>query len=378
MAPVQGDPALVEQLRFGVKQGDVDALMGRAARCWDRYGLPDGSRNPGRQPGRLPNGLSGTLIPSEKLINESLNKLLRPVLEPADRWLLSIPRVLVPDRSSAHVLVSRKGAAIGMPWSAFGALFFANALSTMFYFAEEHPDPADRTLRGLRQRRRLARRLPRGLCATAYRHWLTGMPPPAEAQRAVDRLEAVMTLWMKMTEPYLGQEIWAVSVFQQALMVLHEFGHVVDLGGKRPAGSEPRSTRCTLADELGADTWSHRYARRLSEKLFSTDIDVVVPLLDLFSTLDMAELPDPADPRRGDLAERCARLIHQLSSTPIHADGVNQRFLALRARADRPEKFLLTNFRDYDDFVGQFARGGIKADTDGLRAVVDDLFEPWL
>jgi hypothetical protein len=375
MAPVQGDPVLVEQLRFGVRQGDVDRLMGRAARCWDRYGLPDRSKNPGRRPDGKGHW---TLVPTEKIINESLNTLLRPVLDPADRWLLDIPRVLVPDRSSAHVLMSRKGAALGMPWSAFGGLFFANALRTMFDFAETYPAPADRTWRARRQRRRLARRLPPGLCAAAIRHWLTGIDAPTEFARAVERLESVITVWMKWSESYTAQAIWAVSVFQQALMTLHEFGHIVELSRDRPTGAEPRATRCTLADELGADLWSRRYAHRLVDVLFTDPVQVVVPLIDLFSTLDVAELPDPVDPRRADLAERCALLTNSMVPTAAaHRTGVLRRFADVRSLYDRPAEFLLADFRRYDDFFGWIARGDNEFDDDRTRAMFDGMVERW-
>ncbi|MFB4318381.1 hypothetical protein [Actinomadura sp. 21ATH] len=370
MAPIKGDPALVEQLRFGVRQGDVKDLIGRAARCWDRYGLPDGSKNPGRQPGRLPDGMSGTLTPSEKDINDALNKLLRPVLDPADRWLLNIPRVLVPDRSSAHVLMSRKGAALAMPWSAFGGLFFVNALRSMLSFPVEHP-----ACRSRRQRRKLARRLPLDLCAKATRYWLTGIKPPAECVRAVERLEHVITLWMKLTEPAVGQTIWAISVFEQALMTLHEFGHVVALGRDRPTGTKPKATHCTLADELGADQWSRRYARRLADGLFADPQHAIIPLLALYSTLDIAEMPDPGDPRRQDLAQRCALLIEYVTSRPIDLALVYDDFAKTRALYSRPER-LLGDFRRLDDFVTVLAMGGIEADEE-FRAFVDDLVERW-
>lgn len=371
MAGLRGDPVLVEQLRFGQSLGDLDSLLSRAARCWDRYALPDGTRNPGR-------GRAGdehwVYRPTEKIVNDALDNLLRKILDPADRWLLDIPRVLVPDRTSAQVLMSRKGAAIGMPWSAFGGLFYANALRTMFYFAEDDPSPADRSWRAGRQRRRLARHLPSGLCANAVRNWFTGIKVPAESAAAAVRLEGVVTVWMKRTAHETAAEIWQVTVFQQALMTLHEFGHLVAFKNGPAAGSGVTAIRCGLAEELGADLWSRRYLERLARAFFGGGPEVVVPLLDLFGVLDLVGFADPADRRRADLAVRCADLVNGLVAKVAHPEAVLAKFDRVRSLYDKPEEMLLGDFRYFDDLLGpmDFGYGDERA-----RAEFEPLTKRW-
>ena len=364
MAPIEGDPSLVDELRHGAHRDDVDELLKRAARCWDRYGLPGDKEH-------------WTVRPTEKDINEPLDTLLRPVLDPADRWLLDIPRVLVPDRSSAYVVLSRKGAALGMPWSAFGGMFFVNALSAMFHFAEHVKVPADRARRTRRPRRKLSRRLPPGVCAAAIRHWLSGIDPPPRWARAVTRLEAVITLWMHWSESRTGWEVWASTVFQQAVMTLHEFAHIVDLGRNRPTTAEPRAFRCSLTDELGSDQWSRRHVRRLAEILFRRPEQVISPLLDLFSALDIAELPNPDDARRSELTERCALLINSMHPTPVHQAAVQYYLANVRALYNRPEKFLLDDFRRYDLFLERVAQGVTYLKDREAYVVVDENTKRW-
>jgi hypothetical protein len=381
-----GDRLLVDQLRSEAQARNARHLMGRVARCWDLFGLPDGSRNPGR---RRTDGQSFCLQPTEDMIHDSMNTLLGAVLPKRDVWLLDIPRVLLPDRSGAEVLISRRGAAMGLPWSAFGGLFFANYL--YLCLLEDPVDDASsyraiKTWRARKIKWRLRRRIPPGLCRHALTHWMTGCAVAPKAKPAAEKLEAALTLLMmimiKQVYPQEDQSIWAMTTFQQAIMVIHEFGHVVAL---RDAHVQDVVHQHSVAEELQADRWGLESNKRLVRRLFGTSeagsVLAARSLLFLYSVLEFIEYPERADPRREDMAIRCAAYIRELvTDSPfarIDESAVFDFFETMRESfAERlPAMYLFILLEAFLQDMHNTVE--VSYEDDHLRKMVGPVIQPW-
>lgn len=355
MARLTGDKLLVGMMRSRADAAAAQQLFSRAARCWSTFGLPDGSRDARRI---TADGMNVLLTPSEELIQQAMNRLLKPILDADHHWLLEIPRVLMPNQSSAEVRISQRGAVMGFPLSAFGGLYLGNLL--LMQIDGDSDEPLDaRTRRAKTASRALKKRIPPGLGRQALASWMNGTTPSPKFAQATSRLESADTLFAGMMSEGARRSMWAMTTFQQAVMLLHEFGHVDDLARRNVATEVHRHS---LAEELYADAWGHRYVKRLAKRLFTGPDDVqgsiAGSLLQLYALLDQSEIPEGADRRRAELAERCSAYIRSLAPnsqtaaliTPEHAlayfDWVGSK---LSQRIPVPFMFIM-----YEVFIRQF------------------------
>lgn len=305
---IRGDPALLPYLRSGAESTQAEALMKKASTCWDAYGLPDRTRSPLAS---LPGGFYTPLAPDETAINPALNSLLEPLISPSDRWLLEIPRVLVPGTPSARLIISSSGgAAMGLPWAAFGGLFFYNEL-VLILGLESH-QAQDVTINKPSALRMKSYDLLQGRIRDRLLNvaasWFTGDNLDAETHAEIELLGTVLDHWRRYQGSKYRDHIWSVTVFQQAMMLLHELGHVQAHNQER---STPRTTYVQEQDpldfqEIFSDTWGLPQLRKLSNILFNSEPTLVIwPVRYIFQILSHFS----AEEIRANLAVRCANLI---------------------------------------------------------------------
>lgn len=326
-----GDPALVALLRTQDQASTARQLIVRAARCWNHYGLADGGRNP---TSGAPTGVHYSFAPSESAINEALNAVIRPYLPPDDHWLLDIPRVLLPGTASARMLVSRSGGvALGLPWVSFGGLFFYNEV--LITLQLEHaaimtpgagaPDPRRR-----RTHESLQSMIGDGL-PVILRHWVTGDALPPRLATEAKVLEMALDVWRHDRGRFICSYVWAVTLIQQILMLLHELGHVSRAAEDPQAGMIEHDT--DDLEEVLADVWGSECLRALYRGVLGQRDGLVLSqaISVLFGILD------EYGGHGSRFAQRCAGLMGILDPIfPADANTVTSRWQALRDLMERP------------------------------------------
>lgn len=294
----RGEPALVEQLRSSV-DSEIERLCGIGAAVWSRYAL-------------------ASVKPSAELtVNRGVDGLLRPLLGMKDRWLLSIPRVLVPGSVSIQLAVSEDGgAAMGLPWAAYGGLLRLNQLIVCLdldraRLRDELPAAARWKRRSIQHKLDSARDY--GLVVS---HWFTAGSVARKAERESSSLVVLMDGWTRGDGRSYHDFIVRTTMFQQAMMVLHGFGRVI----VQNRYGHDRAT-LSLSEELAADTAVSPWAGPLAGNLFpDRRIDAAQALLILFTAMDIANdfNGQPVDPH--NLALRCMMGIHELGGDALIPD----------------------------------------------------------
>lgn len=329
---LRGDPSLIALLRTDEQAGVARRLLTTAARCWDSYGLVDGSRNPTRGSSM---GVSYSMPPGETAVNEALNTVIRPHLPPKDRWLLDIPRVLLPGSASARMVVSRSGGvALGLPWALFGSLFFRNEV--LITLQIEHvlattQGAAPPDARRRRTHELLEARIGDGL-PSILRHWVTGRPLPTHLAVEAQVLEMALDVWRNDRGRRIRSYVWAVTVIQQILMLLHEFGHVSRAAAR---GTHEASVEHDLGDleEVLADVWGAERLHAVCDALFQQREGLMITqaIATLFGMFDEYREHEVG------YARRCANLIRIVAPlVPTGVEAVTARWRTLRDLMDRP------------------------------------------
>jgi hypothetical protein len=247
---------------------------------WDLYPLPNGNMNPGRT------GSSHTpkllMSPSYDMINQALNELIQPSLLLDEEWLLSIPREIADlGVLEAEALLTGEGsAAIRYPEAAIPNLFFINELFLELRLQEHSHLQSD--LRASAERS----------ISTLLAVWLTtiNVTEVELYDKIADNLSNIR--YARRSAGDYGQyQIWSTTIVQQAFLLLHELGHLVEHDKKQlvPKGSSLyRFTSPTLEQELSADIWAAIHLRRLATYWFEGETRwMSQPLLDLFGSLEI-------------------------------------------------------------------------------------------
>jgi len=199
--------------------------------------------------------------PNIDMINEAMNGLLQQILDPSDHGMLDIPRVLNPGKPSSELMVSSTGGAIIlMPMAAFGTLFRWNEYVTMtnLYPGQEG-----------RRRKKVARRhlMLAGLTSFLF---TGGAIPSGLTKDDVSQFLMMLDAWSVTSDGLShNKQIWEYAIFQQAMMVLHEFGHIKLINrGLEYDRTDPVLPAWDQAkDEMAADAHSTEWIRRLADSL---------------------------------------------------------------------------------------------------------------
>lgn len=271
--------------------------------CWDNYPLPDGSLNPTSRSRRQP-GVNGhlTVAPPVDGINDALNRIIKPVLQKTDAWVLTIPRSIGYTHSlDAKALFSDQGgAALMLPMGIFGMVYVVNEIVAELRAGAGSRLPQEEIS--------FIRNNYPGILAYLL---LQEGPSDGDIPLFVMRLD-------KLRYERNADErstIWSFSVAQQLYMVLHEFGHLLH---GRPTSrdvitqgvSEHRF--CGKEQEIQADTWA---AKQLHRGCTSSDNwphwkPAQIALLTLFGAMDLLrENRFLENANRDELALRLATLL---------------------------------------------------------------------
>lgn len=217
-----GDPSLFERLSRDVCESNpmgTELFPYQAAFCWDDYGLPDGSLNPtsvrsGQADAR---GNHALMAPSQDAVQAAFNKVLGVILPKTERWLLRIPRRITRAGAlSAHMYCSNAGGAvILLPYGLLGGLYYVNELYHELKAGAKSRLPEDF--------RMLASRKLADLIAC----WVLG-------ERAYERdhfweLGFLLQFLRAARCESSRRWIWAMTTSQQLFVILHEFGHLVNV-----------------------------------------------------------------------------------------------------------------------------------------------------
>jgi hypothetical protein len=234
-------------------------LANTMALVWDSYGLANGRLNPTSRHYRRPgDSFHATMAPSLKMINAAMNELLIDILDPSDQWMLEIPRVFNTGRITSDLILSPTGgAAILMPMAAFGTLFLWNEILMI------SNNYAAKT--GLRE-------VPPNERKTKLVSYLFtgGELPSGVAEADVNGFLMMLDMYRLIPdENSCSTQIWEYTIFQQALMILHEFGHVKLRNMELEALSEdsPFPPWDRFADEMAVDHWSAKWLCKLADSL---------------------------------------------------------------------------------------------------------------
>lgn len=304
-----GDRAAAEYLIRRSSKHHTGALASTMAYVWDSYGLADGRLNPTSRHYCDPadgTQFHATMAPSIEMINGALDEFLKTVLDPPDHWMLEIPRVLNPGKSTSDLIVSDDGGAVLlMPMAAFGTLFRWNELIMISNLAMQRsggrPLPPDASLGKLVTYLYAGGRLPQGLD--------TG---------DVDGFLMSLDVW-RGTEDGQGHrmQIWENTVFQQSAMVLHEFGHIklINSGLEGFSRSEQMPPAFVeLSDEMAVDelvsVWNQRLADALMGYLPNGRRLASDALWYLFALQDIV---NDANQQPVDKWELCVRFIYLMN-----------------------------------------------------------------
>jgi hypothetical protein len=225
---------------------------------------------------------NASLQPTGRDVNNALNNFVRPGFEVAELWLLDIPRDVVPLAVvDAEALISgRRSAAVRYPQAAITNLFFANELLLEIRLRDKSRLPAN------------IRRVAPQTLQSLLRSLFTLNLAEDEWSSVEMVLNALDTIRYdrRMECSYAQYQLWSSTIVQQAYLLLHEFGHLVDHAARDAVSSGidvRRFSSPDKEDEIKADRWAAQRLRKVISNWFTADVSWVhSPMLDLFGMLE--------------------------------------------------------------------------------------------
>lgn len=319
----------------------IGELLVTAMFAFDVYPLPDGLTNTSSS--------VMSILPSFEIFNNSMNRHLHNILDEQDLWLLEIPRLAAPGRACPDLLTSPSGgAALLLPMAAFGTLFRWNEqiVATKLQIAR-----GEKTTKFLPGSGRFWRR-GRVLARLDSYLFTGGRLPWVITERDVSKFLLEAREWRKTHDGISNRErIWAYTIFQQSLMILHEFGHIKSTNdGTEIDGVTPQDR---LANEMSADKNIANWLCRLSDDLMGSGSEgrylASEALWSYFMILGIVNEVNqgPISPR--ELNVRILYLLADLGT--LSSYGVGDPRFTIRLSHLMEKIYFIVGGRQRDDFV---------------------------
>lgn len=262
---LHGDPTLLNTIP-GISSEDFLWHELKQAYCWDAYGLPDGYKGP-----------KGVLMaPFNEALTIAFDELLSQLIIKEDQWVIKIPRKFVNMNSlNAKVLSSTDyGVALLLPRGMLYGFFYWNELFWELKLGESSKLPKE------------CKNYARKNLSEILNHWMLCGP----ISNNISNLEFEMSHIRRVLHPDDKQFIWSKATTQQAFILLHELGHILDAQKKCSYLKPDELFNNNSRNELMADIWVIDCLKKRGSILDKGGInEVFESILVLFSLIEFLQ-----------------------------------------------------------------------------------------